>query len=768
MAVSVLIAFWVNDELTFNKYHQNYHQIAQVLQHQTYDGYKHTQESVPMPLHMELETKYGDDFKFLVMSSFFYSNILSFEENKLSKNGGFMGVDAPSLLSLNMVKGGINGLQDPGSILLSSSTASALFGKSDPINKPVKINNSQEVLVTGVYEDIPYNSSFHNLQFIAPWKLYVSSEPWVKDAAENPRWDNNSFQLFAQISDHSDMQRVSEKIMRVKHDNLDKSEQIFDAEIFLHPMKDWHLRSNWEKGVQTGGLDQYVWLFGIIGVFVLVLACINFMNLSTAQSEMRSKEVGVRKSLGSARRILIGQFLCESFLVVVTGFVIALFLVFLALPYFNQLANKQIEFPISSYLFWSGCVGFILITGLLSGSYPALYLSSFHPINVLKGTFKVKGHALNLRKILVVVQFTVSVVLIIGTIVVAKQVTYSKNRPVGYQDTGVIMIEMTSPDYYGKYTILRNELLKRDAILEMAQSSSPLTAVYNENGGFDWKGKNPDFFPQFATIWATHSYGKTIGWKIVDGRDFSTEFATDSLGIIVNEASVKYMGLANPVGKTMTWGGEEYSIIGVVQDMLMESPFKSTKQTVYMINPYDDRVNYMELKLNPNKSTTESLAQIKAVFNQYIPDVPFEYIFTEEEHAKKFRAIERIGHLSGIFTLLAILISCLGLFGLASFTAERRIKEIGIRKVLGASLSSIWRLMSGEFLALILVSSIIAIPIAYHLLHTWLLNYEYRTDLQWWVFVIAIIVAVIITIFTVSYHALVAAMKNPVDSLKSE
>ena len=767
MAVAMLIGLWLYDELTFNQYHQNYDRIAQVMQVQTINGRKFAQTSIPMPLGSELRDKYGSDFKFLVMSSWFGDHILSNNEKKLSKMGGFMDVDAPHLLSLKMLQGTMYGLKEPGSILLSSSVAKALFGKSNPIDKVIQIDNYLTVKVTGIYEDLPYNSRFRKLMFIAPWELYVSSDDWLKEARDNPNWNNNSFQLIAQVTDHADMRQVSGKIKRIKYDNQDESSRKSNAEIFLHPMKDWHLRSNWENGVKTGGLIQYVWLFGIVGVFVLLLACINFMNLSTAHSAKRSKEVGIRKSVGSVRSQLIGQFLSESFLVVFLAFVLAILLVFTVIHPFNQLAGKQMVFPFTNLHFWLISLGFVSVTGFLAGSYPALYLSSFHPVKVLKGTFKVGRSAASLRKVLVVLQFTVSVTLIIGTIMVEKQILYSKNRPVGYDQNGIIMIEMNSPDHYGKYELLRNELKKNNTIVEMAQSSSPLTGVWNENDGYSWEGKDADFLPLFATIQTTFEFGKTVGWEIINGRDFSSDFASDSAAFIVNESAVRYMGLEDPVGKIVKFGSKDYEIIGVVKDLLMESPFKLAKQTVYLIDQHEN-VNWMVLKLNPDKSTAASLAMVKDVFNQYIPAVPFEYVFADEDYARKFASIERIGKLSETFAILAIFISCLGLFGLASFMAEQRIKEIGIRKVLGASVLNLWQMLSREFVALVVLSSIIAIPISYYAVTGWLQNYEYRTDLSWWVFGCAVMGGLIITLLTVSLQSVKAAMVNPVNSLKSE
>ncbi|WP_350284789.1 ABC transporter permease [uncultured Croceitalea sp.] len=767
IAVAMLIGLWISAELSFNTYHENYEKIAQVWQHQTYAGQKTTQNPIPAPLGPELENSFEGDFEHVVMSSFSWEHILSNDTKKLTEVGNYMDVAAPEMLSLKMVKGNHDGLKELNSILLSESLASSFFGNEDPIGKIIELDNELIVEVTGVYQDLPSSSEFSELMFIAPWKLYTSSFDWVKSAVDNPRWDDNSFQLFVQIADQTNFESVNKKIKNVKYDKLNASQKSLKTEVFLHPMADWHLNSSWENGVQTGGFIKYVWLFGIIGCFVLLLACINFMNLSTANSVKRNIEVGIRKSLGSNKRQLINQFLSESVVVVFVSFCMAILMVLLALPFFNQLAGKQMEFPHNSLLFWSICLSSIAFVGLLAGSYPALYLSSFKPVKVLKGTFKAGPSATVFRKVLVVWQFTVSIVLIVGTIIVREQIAHSKERPLGYDNEGLIIMEVSTSDYEGKYNLLRDELKNQNAIVEMAQSSSPLTATFNSNDGFTWNGKDPSFNAEFAIFYITHDYGKTVDWEIVKGRDFSREFSTDSTAYVINEAAVKYMGLENPVGKTIKWGSNEHKIVGVVKNMLSESPYESVKHAIYMID-YVYNTNYIELKLNPDKSASESLAIVEDVFTKYVPAVPFKYEFVNQNYAKKFAEMERIGTLSGIFSLLAIFISCLGLIGLASFMAEQRTKEIGIRKVLGASVINLWAMLSKDFIGLVLLSVLIATPIAWYFMGQWLQNYAYRIEIGWWIFVLAGITALVITVMTVSYQAIRAAIADPVKSLRTE
>lgn len=766
MAVVMLIGLWIYDELSYNRYHENYDRIAQVMQHQTINGRKGTQSSIPFPMGDEMRDKHGSDFKYVVMSSWHGAHILSFGNKKISRTGGYMEDEAPRMLSLKMLDGSLDGLEDPGSILLAASTAKALFDEADPIGQLMQIDNKLGVIVRGIYEDLPPNTQFKGLKFIAPWELYISSEDWLKKARKDQHWDQNSFQCFAQIADHADMQQVSEGIKNIKYNNLNDSQKTLNSEVFLHPMKDWRLRDNWENGVKKGGFIEYVRMFGIIGLFILILACINFMNLSTAQSQKRAKEVGVRKSLGSLRGQLINQFLSESFLMVGLAFGLAIILVYLAIPSFNYLAGKQIVFPLEDRSLWLISLAFIIITGFVAGSYPAFYLSSFHPIKVLKGTFKAGRSGATFRRVLVVIQFTASMILIIGTMVVEKQIQYTRNRPMGYDNGGTVMIGINTPDFEGKYELLRSELKKQSAIVEMAESSSPMTALWSFNDGFEWEGKDPEFQPLLGTIWVTHDFGRTIGWNILEGRDFSREFATDSTALIINEAAVKYLGLDNPVGKKISWNGKDHHIIGVVQDILRESPFESVRQVVYLID-YDN-VNWILLKLNPDKSTAAALALVKDVFNTHLPAVPFEYSFVDQQFARKFSKVERISRLSGVFALFAIFISCLGLFGLASFMAAQRIKEIGIRKVMGASVFNLWQLLSKNFVALVLLSCFLAIPISYYVVVNWLENYEYRTEISWWIFVLASLGALVITLLTVSFQAIKAATMNPVKSLRSE
>jgi putative ABC transport system permease protein len=769
MVVALLIGLWIHDEYSFDKYHRNYDRIARVMQFQNSNGTRGFGYAMSIPVGRALQKNYGSVFKYVVLSSWDVEHILTAGDNKLSFHGIYLDKEAPAMLTLRMRQGSYDALNDPHSILLAASAAKALFGNSDPLGKAMRIDNKLDVKVTGVYEDMPYTGEFGPAKFIAPWDLYVTSERWILPSAD--QWDNNSFQLFVQLAEHADIDAVNQKIAGLKQAYVDPQDKKLNTVLSLFPMQDWHLRANWDDdGRQSGGLIEYVRLFGAVGLFVLLLACINFMNLSTARSERRAKEVGIRKSIGSLRSQLIGQFFSESLLVVLLAFILALGVVQLILPWFNQIAGKQMSMPWANAYFWLLGFCFILFTALVSGSYPALYLSSFRPVKVLKGAFKAGRLAAVPRKVLVVLQFTISITLIIGTLVIYRQIRYTRDRPVGFNRDALMMVRMKSHDYYGIYGALENALKNTGAIEEMAESSSPLTDVWSSDDTFQWPGYDPEVNKDFGTIFVTHDFGKTVGWKIKDGRDFSRELKTDSGSLILNEAAVKFMGLKNPVGTVVTRGfgadRRRYTIIGVAGDMVMESPSNNVRPTIYFMD-YEN-VNWMLFRLNHHQSARESVAKIAAAFRTILPAVPFDYRFTDNEYAAKFAAEEQIGTLAVFFTILAVFISCIGLFGLASFVAEQRTKEIGIRKVLGASVANLWGMLSKDFIWLVAISCLVAVPLSWIAMHGWLQHYTYRTTIAWWIFAITGCGAILLTLLTVSFQAIRAALANPVDSLRSE
>ncbi|MEM1324905.1 MAG: ABC transporter permease [Bacteroidota bacterium] len=760
MAVTMVIGLWMWDELNYNQDLTNYDQIARVMQNQTYSTGINTGITTPKLLAPVLREEYGSYFEEVVLSSFIFDNTLAYEEKVMSKSGGFMEAGAPDLLSLNMLEGTRESLADVNSVLLSASTANAMFGSDNPIGQSVRVGNDNLLKVSGVYEDLPEDSDFANLFFIAPWKVFEKGLPdWLG-------WGNSWFNTYVQIAPNTTFAQVTEAIKDVKLDNSSE-EKSYNPQLFLHPMPKWYLHSEFKQGVNTGGRITYVWLFGIIGAFILLLACINFMNLSTARSEKRALEVGVRKAVGSTRSHLISQFFSESIVLSFLAFGLSILFVALMLPFFNEVADKKMSIPWGQPIFWLLGIGFVLLTGLLAGSYPAVYLSSFRPIRVLKGAFKAGKSAALPRQALVVVQFTVSVVLIVGTLVVFNQVQHVKDRPIGYQQSGLLNIPIKNSVINEKYDLIRNELQQSGLIDEISLAGSPVTQAFTTNGGLDWEGRPDDMQNQFWSIRVSHDFGNTIGWEVIEGRDFSRAFGTDSMAFVINEAAVKYMGLEDPVGKKMTWGGNgDYTIVGVVKDMLMQSPYEAHNQMFFVLDY--NRSSNLIAKIDKNANTQAALAQLETTFKKYDPNNPFDYEFVDQDYAQKFGQEERVGKLAGFFALLAIFISCLGLFGMVSFVAEQRTREIGIRKVLGASITNLVTLVSKDFLVLVIIALVIATPIAYYFMQSWLEDFTYRIQLQWWVFALAGLAAIGIALLTVSVQSVRAALANPVKSLRSE
>ncbi|HEX2631112.1 MAG TPA: ABC transporter permease, partial [Chitinophagaceae bacterium] len=659
MAVSMLIGLWVWDELSFNKDHKNYDRIGQVWQFVKFDVEKAAYNSVPVPVAEELRANYPN-VQSASVATYNRTTILAAGDKKISSTGMYTEPAFPDIMTVKMLSGTKDGLKDINSILLSASLANVLFGSDNPLNKVLRINNKTDVKVSGVYEDFPDNSAFKEVFFLSPWELFTSIDNYAKRAST--QWDENSFQVFVQLKEGADFEKLSSAIrdMRMKR----KDPPAYKPEFFVHPMSQWHLHGDFKNGQNVGGLIQLVKIFGAAGVFVLLLACINFMNLSTARSEKRAKEVGIRKTIGSVRSQLINQFFSESLLVSFIALLLCLILTQLALPFFNDIAGKTMEIPWSNAVFWLIAAGFCLVTGLLAGSYPALYLSSFRPIHVLKGTFKAGRLATLPRKVLVVFQFTVSVALMIGTIVVFRQIQHAKDRPIGYNNDGLIEVSMSTPDLYKNYEVLQTELLNSGYVRHVAQASTSITSDYGGTTDISWKGKTGTTRPLFISNQVSYEYGNTIGWKMSQGRDFSRSFSTDTAALILNTSAVRTMGFKDqPLGETVRVSGKNYQVIGVVDDIIKFSPYDQVKPSIFTLNK--NAVTVIALKISPEVGISTALSKIENVFKKYNPASPFEYKFVNDEYNNKFSTEVRIGKLAGFFAMLAIFISCLGLFGLA-------------------------------------------------------------------------------------------------------
>lgn len=759
---SLLILLWVFDELSFNRFIPKADRLYQVYVNATFDGKVNTWNSLPLPTYEGLKpehslitntaaTDWGGDHLFTVGDS-------DKDEKRIRKRAFYASEEFLTMFEFPLVKGNAaQVLTEPYTIVITESTAKALFGEEDPIGKMIRLDNKDELKVSGVLKDVPSNSSFQ-FDCLMPWKLYETND-WVKRNKDN--WGNYSFQVYVELNSAAAKETVENKIKNLleRHGETDVPHALI-----LHPLMDWRLYSDFENGKSAGGMIEYVQLFLVIAVFILVIACINFMNLSTARSERRAREVGIRKSVGSGRGEIMLQFIGESIFISLVAFTIAVLLAQLLLPFYNDLVDKQLSIDYGAPAFWIFALGLIFFTGIVSGSYPAFYLSSFQPVKVLKGKVKVGKSASTPRKVLVTLQFGFSILLIISTIVIYEQIQLVKNRDLGYAQENLIAVEYTTE--IGKnYKAIKEELLNSGVVSSVTQSNSAITQI-NSNNFLGWPGKPEDLRVIFATIATEYDYTKTMGIKILEGRDFSEEFKSDTAAVLVNKAAIDLMGLKDPIGtKLDLWGGKR-ELIGIVDNVLMGNPYTPVGPMFMVLDP--EWVNVLSIRLEKTSDLPGTLKKVEAVLKKYNPAYPFEYEFADVQFAKKFTTIDMTSSLANLFASLAIIITGLGLFGLAAFTAEQRTKEIGIRKVLGASVSGLVALISKDFSRLVIIAFIITAPLSWWLLDQFLDRYKYRIDIPWWVFPLTGVISLIFALIIVATQALRAAHSNPVNSLRNE
>ncbi len=771
VTVAMLIGLWIVDEFSFDKHYENYDKFGAILQHNTVNGETDTWGSQSYQLGKELKTNYANYFDNIVTSSFPSVSILTLDEKTFTITGCYMDEQGPQILSLTMLEGTRSSFDNATSILISASVSKRFFSNDKAVDQILKIDNDRELKVVGVYEDLPATDSFKGeLDFIAPLNVLTGDgTDLYSGTGTYMGWGNNWLQVFVTLADNITFEQASAAIEDVKAKNILPNDfgAKFKPKLFVFPISKWRLYSHFEDGVNIGGRIAYVWQFGAIGAFALILACINFMNLSTARSQKRAKEIGVRKVIGSKRTQLALQFFVESFTVVSLSIIAGISLTYFSLTWFNSITEKSIVIPWLNPAFWGLITVSTLFVTIVSSSYPALFLSGFKPIKALKGTLKLGRNTTLPRKILVVLQFTVSITLIVGTIVIYQQIQYAQNRPIGYDLSGLINIPVKTSEVKQNFERFRNELIATNAVSAVSISETTVTDIWPSDGGYEWKGKDPDMQPHIYRGAISHDFGKTVGWKIIDGRDFSKDIISDSSAMILNKIAVDYMGLEHPVGQIVTFYGRNYRVIGVVEDMLSQSAYSPTNPTAFTIAS-EKRLKLMHVRINPEVSISEGIKQVEAIFNNHNDNTPFEFTFADDEFAEKYAFEKQIAKLVGVFTTLAIFISCLGLFGLASFMAEQRAKEIGIRKVIGASVFSLWKMLSKDFIVLVIIATIISVPVGFFLMEDWLQDYEYRTQISWWVFFLSGFAALTVTLCTVSYQALKAALANPVKSLKAE
>jgi len=766
MAVALIIGLWIYYQCSFDRFTPGYAQAYQVKYNFSENGAVNTAPEVAIPLADALKNDvpevrhvalaYGPD------NYGSQSDIFRVGDKSIAPVELIAGDDFLNIVQLPLLEGSAgNALSDPNNIVLTASVARALFGNADPMGKTLRASNFVNFKVTAILKDLPANST---LQFgaIVPWRYFVTG--WPNRSTTN--WNHNFFKLYASLKPNVDYARVAPKIKGLVEKYAPGTYSMLKQQVIMQPMADWHLYNVYKNGV-AGGLIDYIWMFGVIGIGVLLIACINFTNLSTARSEKRAREVGIRKVIGSSRKALIAQFPVESVILAFLSFVLSLVLVQWVLPSFNTLAGTHIAIPYSNGWFWLIMMSYVLFTGLLAGSRPAFYLSSFQPVKVLKGKLSAGTSAIQSRKVLVVLQFTCSIALISGTIVVYQQIQHGLNRPRGYDPNRLLITEGSGI----LFPALKHEVLETGVVSSITQSLSPMTDIYSHNTIDAWPGKMPNeaFTPAMNAVGDT-DYFKTVGMQLLAGRNFTGNPGDDSASVILNETAVRRMRLNQPLNQyiswPLSWVPRNLRVVGVVKDVLSNAPFAPAEPAIYVWRPNWSFTTMYRLSLSV--STTVALDRLRPIFNKYHKDFPFQYYFSDDKYAEKFAVEKLVGRLAGIFAVLAIFISCLGLFGLIACVAEQRTREIGIRKVLGASVSQVLVLITKDFIVLVGISCVIASALAFFFLQRWLDSYYYRIHLGVGVFLGAAAGAIVIAIVTVSFQALKAALMNPVQSLRAE
>ncbi|TWR31365.1 FtsX-like permease family protein [Mucilaginibacter pallidiroseus] len=758
MATALLIGVWVVNEYSYDRFLPGYETAYQVKRNFNSNGDTLTFASTSLKLADALRQVPG--IEYVAETDNGKAHGLAVANTKLSAEGFQAGSDFLKIFQFPLLQGNKDAaLTETYSIVLTESIAKALFGNKNAVGQMVRIDNLNNLKVTGILKDLPLNSSF-KFKYIIPFSYFETVDGGVK-AARTQSFGANGFAEFVKLKDGVEAAKVSTRIKDIEkaEDNLNAK----NSDVILQPLADWHLYGTYTNGKALGGFIDYVRMFSVIGILVLVIACINFVNLTTARSEKRAREVGIRKAIGSVRKQLIFQFLTESALLTFLSFMVSLALVQLAMPYFNSLTGTTLTLPYGNPLFWLVTLSCVAITGILAGSRPAFYLSSFNPVKVLKGTMQVGKSASFSRKSLVVIQFSCSIALIISTIIIYQQIQHARNRPTGYS-VNMLLSTVVSNDMAQHYEALKNDLLQSGLVNSVTSATSPATGVYWHSDLDNFPGKQPGETVEMGTILTDAGYFKTLGMQFKEGSNFTGNIAADTNSVILNEAAVKRLRLKQPVGQSVKQFGRNMQIVGVVKDALMDSPFAAADPTTF----YYGSGSFLMYRLSPNANPHTAVEKIGAIFNKYNPGNPYTYTFADADYASKFNLEVLVGKLSGIFAALAIFISCLGLFGLAAYIAEQRTKEVGVRKVLGATVAQIWLLLSKEFILLVLISSVIASPIALYLLNNWLQKYSYRISVGPGVFMLAAIAALAITLVTISFQSIKAALSNPIKSLRSE
>jgi putative ABC transport system permease protein len=758
MASSMLILLWVQNELGYDRFYKNANRLYQLWNKSRGNDGINCWNVTPKPLAMGLKQNYPEIEK-ATRVGWDEAILFTVGEKKMNVIGTMVDPDFLTMFEFPFISGNVNtALNNPVDIVITEKLARSLFGKEDAMGKVVRLDNKYDHKVSAIMKDLPHNTQF-DFQFLLPWSYMRTT------GQDDSSWGSNSTRNYALLRPNASIAAVNAKAKNIIREHGEPS---WKVESFLYPVSKLRLYSNFVNGVPEGGKIEKVSVFIIIAVFILLIACINFMNMSTARSEKRAREVGIRKVAGARRKYLISQFLGESILLTFFAGMVALMIVQLSMPMFNELTGTQLFVEYGNLYFWICFIGFVLFTGILAGSYPAFFLSSFKPVAVLKGSFKKINALVAPRKALVVLQFAFAITLIVCTIIIEKQTKYAQDRQSGYDKMDLIYIPLAG-DMNKNYVLIKNDLINKGIAVAVTRTSAPITEGWSSGGAY-WSGQPLTDRTEFNFFNVDDGITKTAGLSIVQGRDFDIQrYLTDSNAAIINETALKTMNLKHPIGEIIDTGAwnTNWHIIGVVKDFILQSPYEAVSPMVIQ-GPKANWFNEIHIKMNHKNSIAENLKAMEVVFREYNPEYPFEYYFVDDKYAAKFSDEQTVGKLTAFFSGLTIFISCLGLFGLAAYMAENRIKEIGIRKVLGASVAGIVALLSKDFIKLVLIAVVVASPVAWWAMTRWLSGYPYRISISWTVFFAAGIIAVVIALATVGFQAIKAAIANPVKSLKAE
>ena len=756
MAAAILILAWIYNQWSYDRFHSKAKQIYVVYNRGTFDGSLLCWHWTPVPMGPTLKSDYPEisGTARIMDDELLFSN----DDRKFKFQTVYTDPDFLNMFDFPLLQGNKEiALNDPYSLILTEKTALLLFDKENPMGKKVLIDGQYSMTVTGVMKDLPDNTMFNFNALVSSSFLGVrgwSSESWTA---------NNVNTTFVELQPNSKLDLINESIRNITNAHTDNQAQI---EVFLYPLTKQHLYSKFENGIPVGGMIESLRLYGLIAGLVLLIACINFMNLSTARGAKRAKEVGIRKVLGGKRILLIRLFMTESLIVTFIAGAMALILALVVLPVFSTLMGQQISLNLSNGWFWVAGLGFVLFAGLLAGSYPAFYLSSFLPIKALKGTKRKKQRLISSRKVLVVLQFTVACVLIFSTLVIHRQIKYAQNRESGYNKDQLVYV-MLEGDINKNYKIIKQELLDSRTAISVTKTKTPMTMSPGNTWGVEWKGKDPATRLSFDLFFTDADWTKTVGTTIIEGRDIDINtYATDSTAMLLNESAVKIMNFKHPIGEIVSTQGKDWHVVGIVKDFIIHAPYDPINPV--LIGGPSGWLYTMHFKLNSQNRIKDNLAQAEQIFKKYNPNYPLDYHFVDEEYALKFKEVQQLESLTNWFAGLTIFISCMGLFALVAYMAETRRKEIGIRKVLGASVANVILLLSKEFLILVFVSFVTASPIAWLIMNKWLSGYSYRTEIPWWMFVAVGCLSLCIALITVGFQAIRAATANPVKAIKTE